>query len=107
MDGDAGENILEPEKGINSSALAGGHEAPQHRGGLAAFIAAKEYPVVSAPTATPSAAQMRCCFRQPCPDCLQERQSDGVTGFLSLFSTTTALRFADQLRQVLKSNVSE
>ena len=48
MGGDAGEDVLEPTEGIDSSTLAGSHETPQHRGGLATFIAAKEYPVVAA-----------------------------------------------------------
>src|ERR1700687_4825231 len=48
MIGDAGENVFEPGERIDSDALTGSHETPQHRGGLAALIAAKEYPVVAA-----------------------------------------------------------
>src|SRR5204863_9371970 len=48
MIGDARESVLEPDKRIDSDALTGSHEAPQHRGGLAAFITAKEHPVVPA-----------------------------------------------------------
>ena len=48
MGGDPGEYVLQPGEGIDSSALAGGHKTPQHCGGFAAFIAAKEYPVVAA-----------------------------------------------------------
>jgi hypothetical protein len=48
MIGDAGENVFEPDERINSDALTGSHETPQHRGGLAAFITAKEDPVVAA-----------------------------------------------------------
>ena len=46
--GDAGKNILEPGERIHADALAGSHEAPQHRGCFAAFIAAEEDPVVAA-----------------------------------------------------------
>ncbi len=48
MIGVAGENIFEPNERIDSDALTGSHETPQHRGGLAAFITAKEHPVVAA-----------------------------------------------------------
>src|SRR5262249_40392682 len=48
MCGDSGKDVPEPTEGIDSNAVTGSHETPQHRGGLAAFIAAKEYPVVSA-----------------------------------------------------------
>ena len=46
--GDARERVLEPGEGIDSDALTGSYETPQHRGGLAVFIAAKEHPVVAA-----------------------------------------------------------
>lgn len=45
---DARENILEPDEWIDSDALTGSHKATQHRGGRAAFITAKKYPVVAA-----------------------------------------------------------
>src|SRR5262249_27448453 len=48
MIGDARENIFEPDERIDFDALTGSHETPQHRGGLAAFITAKEHPVVAA-----------------------------------------------------------
>ena len=48
MIGDAGESVFEPGERIDSDALTGSHETPQHRRGLAAFITAKEYPVVAA-----------------------------------------------------------
>jgi hypothetical protein len=48
MIGDTGENIFEPDERINSDALTGSYETPQHRGGLATLITAKEHPVVAA-----------------------------------------------------------
>src|SRR3974377_1267201 len=48
MGGDAGQDVLKPQEGIDPSPLAGRHETPQHRGRPAAFVAAKEYPVVAA-----------------------------------------------------------
>ena len=47
MIGDAGEYVFEPDERIDSNALTGSHEAPQHRRRLAAFITAKENPVVA------------------------------------------------------------
>src|SRR5258708_38359232 len=44
MLGDAGENVFEPDERIDSDALTGSHETPQHRGGLAAFITAVRLP---------------------------------------------------------------
>src|ERR1700693_2712945 len=44
----AGEDVLEPGEGIDSDALTGSHEAPQHRGRSTALVAAKEQPVVAA-----------------------------------------------------------
>jgi len=48
MIGEAGENVFEPDERIDSGALTGSHETPQHRRGLAGFITAKENPVVAA-----------------------------------------------------------
>ena len=48
MTSDAGENILEPDEWIDSYALTGSHEAAQDCGRLAAFITAKENPVLTA-----------------------------------------------------------
>ena len=45
---DAGQNVLEPDEWIDSDALTGSHKAAQQRGGRAAFITAKEHPVVAA-----------------------------------------------------------
>ena len=42
MISDAGENIFEPDERIDCDALTRSHETPPHRGGLAAFITAKE-----------------------------------------------------------------
>src|SRR5690349_23688480 len=47
MRGDAGENVFEPGEGLDSHPLTGSHETPQYRGSLAAFIAAKEDPIVA------------------------------------------------------------
>jgi hypothetical protein len=47
MGGKAGENILEPGEGIDFGPLAGSHNAPQHCGGVAALVAAKECPIVA------------------------------------------------------------
>src|SRR6266566_2012228 len=48
MISNTGEDILEPGEGIDSDALTGSHEAPQHRGRSAALVAAKEQLVVAA-----------------------------------------------------------
>ena len=48
MSGDAGEDVLEPGEGIDSSPLAGSYEAPQHRRRFSALIAAKKCPIVAA-----------------------------------------------------------
>ena len=44
---DAGEDIFQPDERIDADALTGSHETPQHRGGLPAFVAPKENPVVA------------------------------------------------------------
>src|SRR5689334_14718663 len=44
---DAGEDIFQPDEGVGADALTGTHETPQHRSGLAAFVAPKENPVVA------------------------------------------------------------
>ena len=53
---DAGENILEPGERIDSDALTGGYETPQHRGGLAALSLPKNIQLLR-PTAMPRIAR--------------------------------------------------
>ena len=48
MISNTGEDVLEPGEGIDSDALTGSHEAPQHRRRHAALVAAKEQPLVAA-----------------------------------------------------------
>jgi hypothetical protein len=47
MAGNAGKHVFEPPEKIDAGTLARGCEAPQYRAGLAAFMAAEEYPVVA------------------------------------------------------------
>ena len=56
MSGDAGEDIFEPDKGVDSSPLAGSHETPQYRRRLSALVAAKEHPIVAADSHTADGA---------------------------------------------------
>ena len=56
MAGDAGEDVLEPDVGIDPSPLAGSHEAAQHRRRFSALVAAEEYPVVAADSYTADGA---------------------------------------------------
>jgi hypothetical protein len=65
MGGDAREDILEPSVGIDSHALTGSHEAPQHRAGMAAPVASKEDPVVAANRYAANAALGCGCYRSP------------------------------------------
>jgi len=67
--GDAGEDVLEPDEGIDPSPLAGGHEAPQHGRRSSALVAAKEYPVVATDcyTADDRDAQQRGGLVKPSP----------------------------------------
>ena len=44
---DTGKDVFEPRERIHADALAGSDETSQHGGGPAAFIAAKEHPVVA------------------------------------------------------------
>jgi len=48
MIGDTRENVFEPGEWIDSDVQTRSHETPQHRRSRAAFIAAKENPVVAA-----------------------------------------------------------
>ena len=50
----------EPGVGIDPHAVAGGHEAPQHRAGVAAPVASEEDPVVAPPL------RRECCARCGC-----------------------------------------
>ena len=45
---DAREDVFEPDERIDSDALTGSHKTPQHCGGLATVITAKEDPVIAA-----------------------------------------------------------
>ncbi len=47
MGGYAGEDVLEPDEGIDADALTGSHETPQHSSGLASFITSQEQPIVA------------------------------------------------------------
>jgi hypothetical protein len=47
MGDNGGENIFKPSARIDLDPLAGSHETPEHCGGLAALVAAKEHPIVS------------------------------------------------------------
>jgi len=68
MCGDAREDdVLEPGEGFDSYTLTGGHETAQHCGGLAAFIAAKEYPAISANGQAADRTLGRCCRSPDCP----------------------------------------
>ena len=48
MGSDAGEDVFEPGEGVDTNPLTRGQKAPQHRGRVAAMVAAKEDPVVAA-----------------------------------------------------------
>ena len=48
MPGNAGQNVLQPSERVDSVSLAGGYEAPQHCGGVAAVVATEKGPVVAA-----------------------------------------------------------
>jgi hypothetical protein len=56
MSGDAGEDILEPSEGINSSPLTGRYKSPQYGRRLTALVTAKEDPVVAAHSHTADGA---------------------------------------------------